>query len=111
MEKLILEVPSMYADHHVLAVRDALTGLKGVYEVYASSAWKQVIVSYDPKTIKPPAIEETLSKAGYPVGEGEPPVLVEADNIKRDPKWETLGLRVSQTNQVDVEMSGEHRRY
>lgn len=106
MEKLILEVPSMYADHHVIAVRDALTGLEGVDEVYASSAWKQVIVSYNPKAIKPPAIEKTLSKAGYPVGEGEPPVLVKADSIKRDPKWETLGLRVSQTNRDDFVMTG-----
>jgi len=111
MEKLILEVPSMYADHHVLAVRDALAGLKGVEEVYASSAWKQVIVSYDPKAIKPPAVEKTLSEAGYPVGEGEPPILVEANSIKRDPKWETLGVRVTKTSQIDIDMSGEHRRY
>jgi len=111
MEKLILEVPSMYADHHVLMVRDALTDLKGVDDVYASSAWKQVMVSYDPAKIKPETIEKTLADVGYPIGEGETPILVEASAIKRDPKWETLGVRVTKTNQIDIDMSGEHRRY
>lgn len=111
MEKLILEMPSMYADHHVLTVRDALTDLKGVDEVYASSAWKQIMVSYDPLQIKPPAIEKALSKVGYPVGEGEPPILAEADNVKRDPKWAALDIRVSKTNQADIDMSGEYRLY
>ncbi len=111
MEKLILEVPSMYADHHVLTVRDALTDLKGVDEVYASSTWKQVLISYDPAKVKPKAIEKTLADAGYPVGEGETPILVKASAIKRDPKWETLGVRTTKTNQIDIDMSGEHRRY
>ncbi len=111
MEKLLVEIPSMYGDHHVLKVRDVLTKLKGVEEIYASSAWKQVIITYNPKVLKPAAIEENLANAGYPVGAGETPVLVEASKIKRDPQWQVLGIRVTETNMADVEMSGEFRRY
>ena len=32
MKELILEMPTMYADHHVLKVREALDGLKGIDE-------------------------------------------------------------------------------
>ncbi len=110
MEKIILELPAMYADHHVLAVRDVLTELDGLEEVYASSAWKQVMISFDPAKIKQTAIEEALANAGYPVGEGEPPVLVEFGDVKRDPKWEELGIRVTETYEAEVQMSGEYRR-
>jgi copper chaperone CopZ len=110
MEQIILELPAMYADHHVLTVRDVLTELDGIEEVYASSAWKQVMISYDPAKIKQPAIEESLSNAGYKVGEGETPVLVEFDRIKRDPKWEALDIRVTETYEEEVRMSGEFRR-
>lgn len=110
MKKIILEIPSMFGDHHVLAVREALTKLNGIMEVYASSAWKQLMISFDPKKIKQPEIEQALTNAGYPVGEGEPPVLVETDAKKFDPQWKTLGVRITRTNKADVEMSGEFRR-
>ena len=38
MKTLTLQVPIMYADHHVLRVRDALNGLDGVAETTASAA-------------------------------------------------------------------------
>jgi copper chaperone CopZ len=111
MEKLVLDLPSMYGDHHVLAVRDVLTGIEGIDELYASAAWKQAMVSYDPKKVKPDAIEKALADAGYPVGEGAPEILVSASDIKRDPQWEVLEVRVCETNSADLEMSGEFRRY
>ena len=69
------------------------------------------MISFDPKKIKQADIEQTLADAGYPVGEGELPVLVEASDIKRDPQWVELAIRVTETNQADIEMSGEFRRY
>jgi hypothetical protein len=101
MAKVALEVPTLWADHHVLKVRDALVNLEGVNDVYASSAWKQVLVDYNSRKIK----------AGYPVGEGEVPVLVQPTDLRRDPQWEVLGSRMTETNQADLEMSGEFRRY
>ncbi len=111
MDKVVLEVPALWADHHVLKVRDALTGLEGVNDVYASSAWKQVLVSYDSAKTDPAAIEQTLAEAGYPVGEGGPSMLVAPGKKRRDPRWEVLGARITQTNRADLEMSGEFRRY
>ena len=111
MKQLILEMPTMYADHHVLKVREALDELKGIDEAYASSAWKKIMISYEEKSIKPAEIEEALTKAGYPPGEGETPMLVKSSpDLKRDPQWEKLGSRVTETNQIDLEMSGQSRR-
>jgi copper chaperone CopZ len=111
MNKVVLDVPTLWADHHVLKVRDALTKLEGVKDVYASSAWKQVLVTYEDGKVDGAAIEEALAKAGYPVGEGEMPVLVQPLEKRRDPQWEKLGFRTTTTNQVDLEMSGEFRKY
>lgn len=109
MNQLILEMPTMYADHHVLKVKNALEGLDGIEETYASSAWKKLMISYEEKTIKPAEIEEALSKAGYPPGEGETPILVEVSSIKRDPQWAKLDSRVTETNQADLKISGQSR--
>jgi len=111
MEKVVLEVPTLWADHHVLKVRDALTALEGVESVYASSGWKQVLVNYDTAKTDPAVIEKTLAEAGYPVGEGEMSVLALPGTRLRDPQWEVLGLRMTETNQTDLDMSGEFRRY
>jgi copper chaperone CopZ len=111
MEKVVLEVPTLWADHHVLKVRDALAKLEGVDDMYVSSAWKQVLVSYDAAKTTPAAIEKALADAGYPVGEGELPVLALPGTRLRDPQWAVLGLRMTETNQADLEMSGEFRRY
>ena len=111
MEKVVFDVPSLWADHHVPKVRDALGKLEGVNDVYASSAWKQVMVMYDSSKVDGAAIQEVLAEAGYPVGEGGVPVLVEPTEIRRDPQWEKLGIRLAATSDVDREMAGEFRRY
>ncbi len=111
MKKVVLDVPTLWADHHVLDVRDVLAKLEGIGDVYVSSAWKQVLVNYDADKTDEAKIEKALSEAGYPVGEGRVPILVEPNDIRRDPQWEVLGARLTQTNRADLEMSGEFRRY
>ena len=111
MEKVVLDVPMLWADHPVLAVRDALMQLAGVEDVYASAAWKQVMVTYDAAKLDQAAIEGALAAAGYPAGDGATPVLVLPDEIHRDPQWNVLGARLTKTNQNDIAMSGEFRRY
>ena len=64
MEKVILSMPKMWADHHVLKVRETLTALDGVEDVYASSAWKQVVINYDPGKLSEAAMAEALVRAG-----------------------------------------------
>jgi copper chaperone CopZ len=65
MEKQSYNLPAMYADHHVVEVRRILLGLSGVTDVYASSAFQVVEVTYDPDVVKEPEITKALEEAGY----------------------------------------------
>ncbi len=109
MEKTALNVPKMWADHHVLKVREVLTALDGVEDVYASAAWKQVVVKYDPATLDESGIVDALIGAGY--GTDGAPDLEGKPLAAGDPQWEELGVRVTKTNQRDLELSGDFRRY
>jgi copper chaperone CopZ len=111
MKKVVLDIPTLWADHHVLKVRDALVNLEGVEEVFASSGWKQVLVTYNGTRTSQATMEKVLAEAGYPVGEGEMPVLALPGTKLRDPQWQGMSLRMTETNMVDLEMSGEFRRY
>ena len=62
---LTLELPAMYADHHVLEVRRLLLALLGVQDVYASSAFRVAEVTYDPTKINDLEIQIKLDEAGY----------------------------------------------
>ena len=110
MEKAVFGVPRMYADHHVLAVREALGGVEGVGNVLASSAFKRVVVEYDPAVISPAAIEEGLQAAGY--GPGEDCELPRLPEAKEDEfPWYKSIWGVAQTNILEREMSGDFRKY
>ncbi len=65
MEKIVLDTPAMYGDHHVLEVRRLLLAFPGVEEVYASSCFHAVEVDYDPDKISAEEIKATLKEAGY----------------------------------------------
>ncbi len=73
MDKVTLTIPGMYGDHHVLAVRNLLGGMAGVENIYASSAFKQVVVTFDPAKVQPADFETKLAAEGYAVGEGKEP--------------------------------------
>lgn len=76
METLSLELSTLYGDHHVVEVRRILLALPGVSDVYASSAFHMVEVSYDPTSITPDGIRSALEEAGYL---GEMPMPVESE--------------------------------
>jgi copper chaperone CopZ len=103
-----LAVPSMYADHHVVAVREALGALPGVEDIQASAAFKQVTVEHTAKVTKK-ALTEALEKAGYPVGEEKPGE--EEPSHLGDPSWYGCAPRSIKTERVDLEMSGDFRLY
>lgn len=113
MEELILGVPTMWADHHVLAVREALLALSGVADVHASSAFKTVRVSFDPSQVASQQIVKALLDAGYaPAGfESNGAAEVPVSAGKTDPAWTALAMRTIQTNPADMAMSGEFRKY
>ena len=74
MERLTLELPTMYGDHHVSEVRRLLFELPGVVDVYASSSFHIVEIQYEENEINAQEIETTLAEAGYL---GDLPVAVE----------------------------------
>jgi copper chaperone CopZ len=111
MENVLFDVPAMYADHHVIAVRQALLAMPGVEDVWASSAWQQVQVTYEPASVSPESIGQALEQAGYPIGNGHLPAGPTPAANAKDPAWDALGVRVTETNQADLKMSGEFRRY
>jgi copper chaperone CopZ len=65
METLTLRLPAMYGDHHVLEVRRILLDLPGVADLYASSCFQVVEITYDPALLPPEKIESALADAGY----------------------------------------------
>ena len=65
MEKKSFELPAMYADHHVVEVRQILLTLPGIKEVYASSSFGVVQVSFDAAKVDEPTIKSALETAGY----------------------------------------------
>lgn len=76
METTTIELPAMYADHHVQEVRRILLEMPGVEEVYASSGFQVAEITYDSEKIKLEALEEVLGTAGYLV---PLPVLTESE--------------------------------
>jgi len=110
VEKVVFEVPKMYADHHVEVVRDAVRKLDGVDAVVASSAFKRVVVRYDPQRLSKDAIANALSSAGY--APGEEPTLPKILESKEDSSsWFQMIQRTTSTNIKDLEMSGDFRKY
>ena len=59
------ELPTMFGDHHVLEVRRILQDLPGIDDIYASSAFQFLQVSYDESKVKEEQIDALLEEAGY----------------------------------------------
>lgn len=94
-----LPVPSMYADHHVTAVRKALADLSGVEGIQASAALKQVTVKHS-KNVAKKALVETLAKAGYP--SREEGSVNEEPSCFGDPSWYECAPRCIKTDPADL---------
>ena len=65
MEKLVLSLPAMYGDHHVIEVRRILLGVPGVTQVFASSTFRSAEISFDPGVGGADVIRAALDAAGY----------------------------------------------
>ncbi|MBC7234398.1 MAG: heavy-metal-associated domain-containing protein [Chloroflexi bacterium] len=109
MKKFTISVPSMYADHHVLRVREALLGLPGVVNVVASSAGRRVTVETN-DGVTPQEVGRILTEAGYPLNR-EPALPQLPENSQDGSSWYMLIHRVTKTDRRDLEMSGDFRRY
>jgi copper chaperone CopZ len=79
MESLEVTIPTLFGDHHTVAVHSILGALDGVKKVYVSTAFRQVFVEFDPKKIKEDAVLKALADQGYGEGDFDPAY---ADNIE-----------------------------
>jgi len=88
VEKVTIEIPTMYGDHHVLEVRKILLSIPGVQDVYASSAFGFVEITYDPTKVNDLELKMKLDEAGY-LGEWNLPVelSVPATEKTEHPKY------------------------
>ena len=77
MKMMNVDLPKMYADHHVTEVRSILLGMPGIKEVYASSAFRQVEIEYDAGETSKGEITKNLEQSGY-LGELEIPEEADA---------------------------------
>lgn len=110
MEKVTFSLPQMWADHHVLAVRQVLGQVTGVAEVIASSLYQDVLVHYDPAAVSPDALASALTQAGYVVAQ---PLALSDHPARIDDAsdWFQFQERISETDMRDLEMSGDFRKY
>ena len=65
MNTVSFEIQSLYGDHHVSEIRRLLLLLDGIEEVYASSAFQMVEVTYNPEKVNDLQIAMKLDEAGY----------------------------------------------
>jgi copper chaperone CopZ len=110
MKQTIINVPGMWADHHVLRLREALLGTKGVSEVIASAARRTVAVRFDESAISDEGVREAVAAAGY--GPEQVPLMSEFPKRHEDgSEWYLVLGRKTETERKDREMSGDFRRY
>jgi copper chaperone CopZ len=109
MEKIALTIPALWADHHVTNVKRLLSPISGVENVFASSAFKQVMIEFDPNKTSQTALEKALTDGGYAPGQEQ--FVLESPYATPDPAWEEQAQRITTTNMVDLQLSGEFRKY
>lgn len=110
MERITFSTPTLFADHHVLAVRNTLLELDGVEGVIASSMYRDVTIDFDPAATSAEALQTAIEGAGYPIGI-EPDfsdLVAYHDDVS---SWNTKIRRITTTNQTDRQMSGDFRKY
>jgi hypothetical protein len=75
MQTKIFETPALYGDHHVIEVRRILLEMTGVIDVYASSSFHIIEVTFDETKVNDLEIAVKLDNAGY-LGEWTIPVEI-----------------------------------
>jgi copper chaperone CopZ len=106
VQRLVLTVPDMWADHHILAARRSLADVPGIAAIEASALDFQLTVDFDPSATTADAIIGALAAAGYAAGTVPAAPLEQRDK----PGWANAP-RVTTTDPSDLAMSGDFRQY
>ncbi len=65
MKTITYDVPSLFGDHHVTEIRNLLLAIPGVNDVYASSSFRMVEVTFNPQLVNDLQIAMVLDEKGY----------------------------------------------
>ena len=102
MTSVSIEVPLMFADHHVVEVRRILFEIPGVEEVNASSAFRVVQIEYDPDKTSEDILKQALDENSYlgdlqvPVESGKPAAGPDGDtDFRHTAAYKSAGKAVS----------------
>ena len=102
MATVAIDLPLMYADHHVVEVRRVLLGAPGVKGVVASSAFQVVQVEYDPDQASEDDLKQILDENGYlgdlqvPMESGKPAVGSDGETyFRHTAAYESAGTTIS----------------
>ena len=102
MTSVTIDLPAMYADHHVVEVRRILFEIPGVKAVDASSAFQVVKVEYDPEKTSEDILKQILDENGYigglqiPVESGKPAVGSDGETyFRHTAAYEAAGTALS----------------
>jgi copper chaperone CopZ len=102
MTSVAIDVPLMYADHHVVEVRRILFEVPGVETVDASSAFQVVKIGYDPDKTSEDVLKQILDENGYlgdlqvPLESGKPAVGSDGETyFRHSAAYETAGTVIS----------------
>lgn len=110
MEKVTFHLPTVWADHHVLAVRELLQQIDGVQDIKASAMDQRVEIQYDPSVVTAEVLASQLAQAGYdPTRVPELPTYPKRIDDASD--WFRFQERITVTDMRDLEMSGDFRKY
>ena len=99
VNRIILDIPKLYGDHHVAPIQQLLANRPGVEKVWITPAHRQVYVNFTPDKVGEAQIRAWLVEGGYPPA--DTPTPVPARPIK-DLGWDTTALRMTQTHGVGV---------
>ena len=92
MKTKVFEMPALFGDHHVTEVRRILMEIPGVNDVYASSGFRIVEISYDEKKVNDLELQVKLDDAGY---SGE--LLTKVESEKAESSGESTGTFLRHT--------------
>lgn len=65
MKTVEFDLPALFGDHHVTEIRRILMEIPGVTDVYASSSFRVVEISYDEKKVNDLELQVKMDDSGY----------------------------------------------
>ncbi len=98
VNRIILNIPRLYGDHHVAPIQQALANRPGIETLLVSPAHRQVRVDFAPEEVSHEQILAWLTDAGYPPKDLLPPLPeVEHPTVAKDLAWDHTAVRMTQT--------------